>query len=366
MTTIQVLKKLDKETPAKVYIVGGFVRDYLRNKSNNDLDIVIRNLSINKIQKFLSNYGKAKKVILAKTNDKFVVNVLLFKSYGDNLVEAQITLPRKGKNQKFHPQNTLEQDAKFRDFRINSLYVSINYESKKDVIDFNNGRNDINNRIICANGSSTERIKESPVRMLRAISLASRTNYTIAPKLWKAIKTNAGLIKKVPFEVIRIEFNKILMCKKPSKYLKFLQKTNLLKYIAPEIQNCVRVKQDKKYHKYDVFTHLIYTVDNSDFDLTIRLAGLLHDIGKPAVRQVIVNVNKSVRTTFYNHEIVSAKLATTFLKRLKYDNLIIKKVVGLVRLHMYHYTREWTDSALRRFIKKININKYYMNLEKIG
>jgi putative nucleotidyltransferase with HDIG domain len=366
MTTIQVLKKLDKETPAKVYIVGGFVRDYLRNKSNNDLDIVIRNLSINKIQKFLSNYGKAKKFILAKTNDKFVVNVLLFKSYGDNLVEAQITLPRKGKNQKFHPQNTLEQDAKFRDFRINSLYVSINYESKKDVIDFNNGRNDINNRIICANGSSTERIKESPVRMLRAISLASRTNYTIAPKLWKAIKTNAGLIKKVPFEVIRIEFNKILMCKKPSKYLKFLQKTNLLKYIAPEIQNCVRVKQDKKYHKYDVFTHLIYTVDNSDFDLTIRLAGLLHDIGKPAVRQVIVNVNKSVRTTFYNHEIVSAKLATTFLKRLKYDNLIIKKVVGLVRLHMYHYTREWTDSALRRFIKKININKYYMNLEKIG
>lgn len=115
MTTIQVLKKLDKETSAKVYIVGGFVRDYLRNKNNNDLDIVIRKLSLKKIRKFLNNYGKIKNVILTKTNDKFAVNVLLFKSYDDLLVEAQITLPRKGKNQICNLHNTLEQDAKFRD-----------------------------------------------------------------------------------------------------------------------------------------------------------------------------------------------------------------------------------------------------------
>ncbi len=365
MNTIQVLQKLNNETLAKVYIVGGFVRDYFRNKSNNDLDIVIRNLSLKKIIKFLNEYGTIKKVSLAKTNDKFVVNILLFKAYDIFSSEAQITLPRKGKDQIGYCQNTLKHDSKFRDFRLNSMYLPINYKSKKDIIDLVGGKKDVIARKICANGSSNERIKESPIRMLRAISLAARTNYTIDSKLWEAIKINACLIKKVPADAIRIELNKILMCKKPSKYLKFLQETGLLKYIAPEIQNCVKIRQDKRYHKYDVFTHLIYTVDNTDFDLVIRLAGLLHDIGKPVVKQVIISKNTH-HVTFYKHDIVGTKLATNFLKRLKYNNQIIKKVVTLVRLHMYHYTREWSDLAIRRFITKANINEYYMHIYKIS
>ena len=223
MNTIETLQKLDKETTAKVYIVGGFVRDYLRNKNNNDLDIVIRKLSLKKIKKFLTNYGKVKNVVLTKTNDKFAVNILLFKAHDDLWVEAQITLPRKGKNQTCDLHNTLEQDVKFRDFRINSMYLPINYKSKKDIIDLVGGKNDINTRIICSNGSPTERIKESPIRMLRAVSLASRTNYIITPNLWRSIKINAHLIKRVPVEAIRVEFNKILMCKNPSKYLKFIK-----------------------------------------------------------------------------------------------------------------------------------------------
>lgn len=366
MNTIQVLQKLNKETTAKVYIVGGFVRDYLRNKPNNDLDIVIKGLPIKEIRKFLNKHGKIKSVVLTRTNDKFTVNVLLFKAYGDPSVEAQITLPKKGKNQTCNPYNTLKQDVKFRDFKINSIYLPINYKSKKDIIDLVAGKEDINTRMIRSNGSPSERIKESPIRMLRAISLASRINYIIDSKLLDSIKANAHLIKKVPAEAIKKELNKILMCKKPSKYLKTMQKTGLLKYIAPEIQNCVGVKQDRKYHKYDVFTHLIYTVDNCNFDLVIRLAGLLHDIGKPIVKQININEGKGINVTFYKHEIVSAKLATTFLKRLRYNNSITKKVVTLVRLHMYHYTREWTDTALRRFIKRANIDPYYMNINKIS
>lgn len=365
MNTIQVLQKLDKETTAKVYIVGGFVRDYLRNKNNEDLDIVIRGLSRKNIKKFLSKYGKVKNVVLTKTNDMFTVDILLFKSYEDASIEAQITLPRMGKNQTYSPHNTLKQDVKFRDFRINSMYLPINYGSKEEVIDLVHGKNDIVDRKIRSNGSPNERIKESPIRMLRAISLASRINYSIDIKLWNAIKANAYLINRVPAEAIRIEIDEILMSKKPSKYLKFLKKTGLLKHIAPEIQRCVGVKQDKKYHKYDVFTHLIYTVDNSDLDLVIRLAGLLHDIGKPAVKQVIISNDNKAHITFYKHEIAGAKLATKLLKRLKYNNSIIKKVVALVRLHMYHYTREWTDTALRRFIKKANIDTYYIDLERI-
>jgi putative nucleotidyltransferase with HDIG domain len=201
--------------------------------------------------------------------------------------------------------------------------------------------------------------------MLRAISLASRTDYTINNELIIAIKNNANLINKCPMEVIRIEFNKILMSKKPSKYLRFLRRVGLLEYIAPELDACVGVKQDNKYHKYDVFNHLIYTVDHCEHNLVIRLAGLLHDIGKPETRRV-VKENKEKRITFHKHEMVSTKLARDFLRRLKYDTETTKQVLMLVKFHMFHYTREWTDTAIRKFIRKVDLGKEYMTEEKIG
>lgn len=365
MKTIEVLKKLDKETEAKVYIVGGFVRDYLRNKPNKDLDVIIRNLTLKKIKQFLVRYGKIKRITLSRVKNGPVITILLFKAH-NNHIEAQITLPKKGKTQAQNPHNTLKQDVKFRDFRINALYLPINYKSKKDIIDLVGGKEDIGSRKLCSNGSPNERIKESPIRMLRAVSLAARINYSIDIKIIEAIKTHAYLVKKIPAELVRSEFNKILMSKNPSKYIRVLQRSGLLKYIAPEIQNCVGVAQNKKYHKYDVFTHLIYTVNNSEFDLVLRLAGLLHDIGKPVVKKRVIDKEGKVNVTFHTHEVASARLALVFLKRLKYDKEVIGKVVALVRLHMYHYTREWTDTALRRFIKRVKIDEHYMTPETIS
>ncbi len=364
MNTIQALQALQKETKAEVYLVGGFVRDLLRKKNNTDFDVVVRNLPMNAIEGFLKKYGRVKKVNMAVVNDKFGVSIMLFRAFDDDM-EAQISLPRRGKMQIPATHNTLKQDARFRDFRINAMYLPVNYSGRKQVIDLVSGKEDIKKRLIRANGSPNERIKESPIRMLRAISLASRTNYRIHPELMKAIKNNAQLIERAPVEAIRAELNKIIMSKRPSKYFILLLKVGLLEYVLPELNYCVNVNQDAQYHKYDVFTHLIYAVDNSEPDLVLRWAALLHDIGKPATRKEIKN-GGGVRVTFHKHEVVSVRLARAFLKRLRFDGETARQILNLVKFHMFHYTRDWTNAAVRKFIRRVGMDDFYMTEKNIG
>lgn len=368
MNTVQVLQKMDRETKAEVFIVGGFVRDFLRKKNNQDLDIVIRGMSFHAMKKYLKRFGKVKEVRLARTNDSFTVKILLFKASSRDY-EAQISLPRRRDRRKKTlipaSHNTLKQDVKTRDFKINCLYLPINYTSRKDVIDIVGGKADIVARRITANGSPSERIKESPSRMMRAISLAARTGYTLDKDVVNAIEANFSLIDKVPAEAIRAEFDKILMSKKPSRFIRLLYRTGLLSRFGPEIANCAGVQQDKRYHKFDVFTHLLYSVDNCDANHTIRLAALLHDIGKAETRRVVEN-NGDTKVTFHKHEMVSVKLAREFLRRLKYDKSKIDAVLDLVKFHMYHYTRDWNDATIRKFIRKVGIDDYYLHEGRIS
>ena len=364
MLVLKVLRKLSKETKAEVYLVGGFVREYLRNKKSTDIDAVVRGLSLRNVKKFLKRYGKVKEVRSPKLTDKINSNLLIFKAEGDDN-EASISLPKRGKRRIPDSHNTLNQDAMFRDFKVNSMYLPVDFKSKKDVIDLVGGRKDINDRRITANGNASERFKESPIRMLRVISLASKTNYKVDDSVIKAIRECAHLISNCSYDSIRKEFNEIIMSKKPSKYMRLLLNTGLLRVIAPEIHRCVGVKQDSRYHKFDVFTHLIYTLDHCDKDLTLRLAGLLHDVGKPDTRHESVNGNNK-KVTFHKHEMIGIKVARNFLKRMKYDNETINSVLNLVKFHMFHYTRDWTDSAVRKFIRKLEMPDEYLTEDKIA
>ncbi|RLI54663.1 MAG: hypothetical protein DRO87_09890 [Candidatus Thorarchaeota archaeon] len=351
MNTLSVLKKMDEETKANVFITGGFVRDYLRNKKNDDLDVVIKGMPLKEIGNWLRRHGKLKRVRLAKTNDLFNVSILLFRANGDSMY-AQISLPKRGPKQVAHSRNTLQQDVQHRDFTINALYLPASFRSKKDVIDLVGGREHIKQRMIVAVGSPHDRLIESPIRIMRAISLAARTNYAVDNALTEAIHEHLDLLYRVPMENIRAELDKIILSKRPSRYFKLMEKLGILKIVLPELYGCVGVQQNEKYHKFDVFKHSIYAMDNIEPILELRLAALLHDIGKSVTRKE----HSDGRVTFYKHEVFSAKMATNLLTRLGYPTRVRKTVIKLIRNHMFHYTRDWTDLAVRKFIRKVGIN----------
>jgi putative nucleotidyltransferase with HDIG domain len=189
--------------------------------------------------------------------------------------------------------------------------------------------------------------------MLRSISLSARTGFTIDNNIIKMIKRYHHLLKDVPSENIREEFNKILLSNEPSKHIILMKNIGILSTILPELDKCYGVKQERKYHKYDVFHHCIYTCDNIKPDIVLRLAALFNDIGKPETKRI-----KNGRIIFHNHEMVGANIAREVLSRLQYKNKIIEEVVGLIENHMYYYDNDaWSDSAVRRFIDKIGINE---------
>jgi len=359
MKTIEVLKKFEKDTKKKfgteVYIVGGYVRDLLRRKKNKDLDIVVRNITLNDTQKYLNKYGKTKRLTIHNILGKESITFVLFKSKNDHM-EAQIAVVKGIGKYKNSIHATLKQDSKQRDFTINAMYLPIRSLSLKHIIDYHGGRNDISARQILSVESAKEKFIKSPIRILRAFSIAARTGYTITNHVKHAINECAYMLKKVSQEAIRLELEDILLSAKPSVQFKTMHKLGVLKIILPELEACVNCHQDKKYHKYDVFTHLIYTCDNIEANMILRLAALFHDIGKPIVRKIIKN-----KVTFYKHEVIGAKEVQVILERLRFDNKTIEKTSHLVRMHMYHYTREYTDVGVRRFITNAKVTENDIN-----
>jgi tRNA nucleotidyltransferase (CCA-adding enzyme) len=356
MTTLEALKRLHNETKADVYLVGGFPRDLVRNKRNDDLDVVVKGLTINGVTEYLKKFGKVKPVTLSQTNDEFTVGIVLFKASGDD-TEAQISLPKRGDKQIADKDNTLRQDARYRDLTINSLYLPIGFKSKRDVLDpLGSAREDITNRVLRTYEDPMVLFRMSPVRILRVMAMAARTGYAIDSKLLDAMATEEArdLIQKVPIDGVRSMLNHVLMSKKPSKYFKLMHKIGMLSLVLPELETCYGVKQDRRYHKFDVFHHCVYTCDHSPRDVVMRLAALLHDCGKPATREYHP---KSGRTTFHKHEMAGLKICRDCLRRLGYDNATVKAVGNLVKYHMYHYTNEFTDGAIRRFINRVGVTE---------
>ena len=352
MNTIQVLQRLDKEPSVNVYLVGGFVRDLLREEKSFDFDVVVRGMPLKKLKSFLIQYGKIKTIELSKVKDTFGVRVILFRAHNDDIV-AQIKLPARGKKQTQESHNTLRQDAAHRDFTINAMYLPVNAKDRDEVIDFYDGRNDLRKKRIRAVGDAIERMQEQPIRIMRAISLAARTGFSLDKDVAFAIRECAPLLENVHADAIRKELDYILLSDKPSDAFKSMHILNILDIVLPELAACIGVKQEKKHHRWDVFHHCIYTCDNVEKDLTLRLSGLLHDIGKPATRKII----KGKGITFHKHEVIGAKIARKLLTRLGYSNKIKREVSKWIRLHMYHYTREYGDNAVRRFITKAEIQK---------
>ncbi|WP_028973587.1 CCA tRNA nucleotidyltransferase [Spirochaeta cellobiosiphila] len=241
----------------------------------------------------------------------------------------------------------LNEDLRRRDFTINSMAIDL-----KDLklYDPNSGLLDIKSKLIRAIGNPVDRFEEDSLRLMRACRFASQLGFSIESATLVGISNKASNIVNISYERIRDEFSKILLSQKPSYGLDLLRKTGILKEILPELFNCYGIKQNE-YHRWDVYHHCLYSCDASKNILEIRLAVLFHDIGKVDSQKL----NSKGRITFYNHELIGADIAKNILTRLKYPNHVINKVNHLIKHHMFNYSSDLSDQAIRRFISRVGI-----------
>ena len=358
MTALEALKKLAKDHGFEVYLTGGYVRDLVRKRAPKDVDVLVRGIDFKHLTDVLNQYGIPREV-----GNTF--GVLLFKSFDGSSV--QISLPRRARRVDkqtvvldVDPKGSLLEDSRHRDFAMNAMFLPVGGK-RKDIIDYHGGKADIRNRKIRAVGSARQRILEDPVRMLRAFSLSARLGYRIDHQIMHTSRKLARKIKESAPERIRDELNEILLSKKPSRQLRQMEKIGLLKHILPFVSRNYGVSQDRRFHKYDVFTHLIKACDSAPPYLLLRVASLFHDIGKYSVRE-----EDKDRIKFHNHEMAGEIMARNMLTRLMYPKAFIEDVTFLIRKHMYNYDRKWTDRAVRRFIREVGItDKDLDNLEAI-
>ncbi len=347
---LESLKTLEK-AGFDAYLVGGCVRDLLLGNPPKDWDITT-NATPEQIQKIFEN--------TFYENDFGTVGVLT-KSEDPALKAIEITPFRKEAKytDKRHPDEVkwaenLEEDLKRRDFTINAMALgslASKWKQGFQVIDLFGGQEDLKNKIIRAVGNPEERFNEDALRILRAIRFSAELNFDIEEKTEKAVKRKKGLLEMISKERIRDEFTKILMSEHPDKGLEKMREAKILRYVLPELEEGYGIGQNK-HHIYTVWEHNIRALMHAaarKWPLEIRLSSLLHDIGKPRTK-----VGEGPDSTFYNHEIVSAKMAARILERLKFPKKISEKVLKLVRWHLFFSDTEViTLSAVRRIITNV-------------
>lgn len=349
---IEIIKTLEKGG-FEAYIVGGCVRDLLINRKPSDWDITT-NAKPEEIialfeETFYENVYGTVGVVNKETEDETlkVIEITPYRleaSYSDSRRPDSVTF-----------SNKIDDDLKRRDFTVNAIAIHLHNieggEMSGHIVDLFAGQDDLKNKIIKTVGNPDDRFSEDGLRILRAIRIASSIDFEIESNTEKSIALNAPILDKIARERIRDEFVKMIMSERPMLALQYCQKFGLLKYIIPELENTIGMEQ-KGEHIYDVWEHSLRALQHSadkDFPLEIRLAVLLHDIGKPKSRRA-----GKTKWTFYGHEVVGERMVKKILENLRFSSKTIEKVVKLVRWHMFFSdTEQITLSAVRRLISKV-------------
>jgi tRNA nucleotidyltransferase (CCA-adding enzyme) len=371
-----IIEKIE-QAGFEAYIVGGCVRDLLMAPSASsgrgpkDWDITTNARPENILKIFAdSKYENDFGTVLVKVKNE--------DGETEQVVEVTTYRSEQGYSDRRHPdkirfEDDIEKDLERRDFTINAMALRqlriTNYEPclpagrlrigdkrKKikidndecELIDLFGGEKDSKLKIIRAVGEPIDRFKEDALRMMRAIRFSAQLGFAIEPKTERAIIKMAGSIKFIAKERIQIELRKILESSNPYDGVMKLHELKLLQYIISELEDG-HIEQNH-HHIYSVFKHSILSLKfcpNADWQ--VRLAALLHDVGKPKTKKII-----NGEGTFYNHEMVGAKMTKKIMERLKFSNEDTDRVVNLVRNHMFYYNvGEVTESSVRRLIRKV-------------
>ena len=346
------LAKAFKDAGFKLALVGGPVRDAILGRLGNDLDFTT-NAHPKECEKILNKWadsvwdvGAAFGTIAGK-KDEITVEITTYRS------ESYSADSRKP-NVEFG--ENIEGDLSRRDFTINAMALELT-TPEPTFIDLFNGVADLQNKLIKTPGKAEESFSDDPLRMMRAARFMSQLNFEIDPSVLVAIKSMATRLEIISFERIRDEFIKILMSPSPRIGITVLVETGLADYFLPEVPK-LKLEIDEHHHHKDVYEHSLTVLEQaigleSRLDgpnLTLRLAALLHDIGKPKTKQLIAGGGVS----FHHHEVVGARMCKERMKKLRFDNHIIEDVSQLVFLHLRFHgygSGEWTDSAVRRYVR---------------
>ena len=300
-----------KESGYEIYLVGGCMRDILMKRPITDWDLTTK-ATPEEIQKLFP--------------DSFYENE--FGTVGIPIENGMIEITTYRKDLEYkdfrHPTSVewgenLTEDLKRRDFTINAIAAEI--KSIKPEVDFNiidpfNGQEDILKKEIKAVGDPEKRFTEDALRLMRAVRFATQLDFSIEADTWKALLKNAHLLEHISKERIRDELFKILASDRYYEGVQLLDEAGMLGIIFPQLMKGKGISQERpgRHHKTDVFTHNMLSLkETPSTDPLVRLATLLHDVGKPYVQ----NFDEEGLVIFYNHEVVGAKIASEIADSLR-------------------------------------------------
>jgi len=323
----------------ELYLVGGTVRDMLLDKIPKDVDLAT-NAKPDEILSILYRYKFSYKQIGFATiriwKDNETIDITTYrKKETYNLIDRT---PR------VEFGETILEDLSRRDFTINAMAINI---ETNEIIDQFDGQMDLKWKTLKVPNDSDEPLKEDPLRILRAARFISRLGFEPSYSLSSDSIEYASHILYISRERWLTEMDQILLGDYVKKAFEFLEDTGIINFILPEIIPTINLEQPQDFHHKDVWKHTVGVIENCPRNKNLRWAALLHDLGKPRTRTIEDKV-----IHFYQHEIVSAKLAEYICARFKMSNADTKEIIYLVRNHLRpaDYSSKWKDSTIRRLV----------------
>ena len=346
------LAKQFKAAGFKLALVGGPVRDAILGRLGNDLDFTTDALP-KESEKILEKWADSVWDIgavfgtVAGKKGEITVEITTYRSesYDSSSRKPDVEFGK-----------SIEADLARRDFTINAMALELTTD-QPTFIDLFNGVTDLQNKLIKTPGKPEDSFTDDPLRMMRAARFMSQLNFEVDPAIITAIKDMSARLEIISAERIRDEFTKIILSPSPRIGITLLVETGLANYFLPEVPK-LKLEIDEHHHHKDVYEHSLTVLEKAigleqrlgGPNLTLRLAALLHDIGKPKTKQLIPGGGVS----FHHHEVVGARMCKERLKKLRFDNQLVNDVSKLTFLHLRFHgygLGEWTDSAVRRYVR---------------
>ncbi|MBE6034162.1 MAG: HD domain-containing protein [Clostridiales bacterium] len=336
----KIIKRLEEEGH-EAYAVGGCIRDSLLGEQPQDWDICT-SAQPEEVMVCFKDYP----VIATGIKHGTVTVRLNHRSYEVTTYRRDGVYLDNRRPESVAFVSSLKEDAARRDFTVNAMA----YNSAKGLVDYYQGCSDLKAGIIRCVGNADERFREDALRIIRAMRFASVLGFVIEKDTALSMRRNKELLSRVSRERINVELCKLLRGKGIKHILR--EYKDILAVIMPELTPMFGFQQNNPHHKYDVWEHTVIAVDSSINEIIIRLALLLHDIGKPEC----YTCDSNGIGHFYSHGEFGAEMAKKILKDLKFDNLTVNNVCQLVKYHDADINE--SNQFIKKWLNKIGDSQF--------